>query len=111
MFAYLIVAIAAIAFPYRRKDIFAALPNVVKRRVARISLIALTGIITLVECIAGIYAIIAPTLSGGFLSLGPLLYSTLIPLGLGWVIYRIAYFYNKSKNTPFALGFKEIPPE
>ena len=109
--AYLIVAIAAIAFPYRRKDLFEAAPNIVKRRVAGIPLIALMGIITLIECIAGIYAIIAPTLSGGFLSLGPLLYSTLIPLGLGWVIYGIAYFYNKSKNTPFALRFKEIPPE
>lgn len=27
------------------------------------------------------------------------------------VIYGIAYYYNKSRNTAFAMRFREIPPE
>jgi amino acid transporter len=109
--AYLLVAIAAVAFPYRRKDLFQSSPSIVQKKVAGIPLIVIMGIITIVECIAGIYTVVSPAVSSGFVSLGPLLDSTLIPLGLGWVIYGIAYWYNKSKHTPIALRFKEIPPE
>lgn len=109
--AYLVVAIAAIVFPYRRKELFNSSPDIVKKRVGGIPIIVIMGVATLIECIAGIYSIVGPATSGGFISVGPLLYSTLIPLGFGWVIYGIAYYYNKSRNTPFALRFKEIPPE
>jgi hypothetical protein len=53
--AYLVVAIAAIAFPYRRKVLFESSPDIVKAT------------------------------RGGFISVGPLPFSALIPPGAGWV--------------------------
>jgi amino acid transporter len=109
--AYIVVAAAAVAFPYRRKDLFDSSPSIVKKKIAGVPLIVVMGVLTLIECFAGIYTVVGPAVSSGFISLQPLLISTMVPLGLGWVIYGIAYYYNKSRNTPFALRFKEIPPE
>jgi amino acid transporter len=109
--AYLVVAIAAIVFPWRRKDLFNAAPSITRSKIAGIPVIAIMGVLTVAECLAGIWAIIAPTLSGGFIAFGPVVYSSVIPLAFGWVIYGISYAYNRSKNTPFAMRFKEIPPE
>jgi amino acid transporter len=109
--AYLVVAMAAIVFPWRRKDIFAQSPKITQTKVLGLPLITIMGILMVIESVYAIWAIISPTLSGGFLSLGPVVYSSVIPLALGWVIYGISYAYNKAKKVPLELRFREIPPE
>ncbi len=109
--AYFVVAIAAIAFPFRRKDLFTRAPAITQTKVLGVPLLTIMGVFMAVESIYAIWAIISPSLSGGFLAFQPLIMSSVVPLIVGWIIYEISYFYNRSKRAMFELRFKEIPPE
>ncbi|MCD6591891.1 MAG: APC family permease [Thaumarchaeota archaeon] len=101
-------SLAAIVFPFRRKDIFEASPEIVKKRVGGIPLISILGVISLAITSFIIYATLTPTY-GGVLDPINLFYNMLIfPIGL--VIYFIASLYRRKTGLPLELSFKEIPP-
>ncbi|RLG07768.1 MAG: hypothetical protein DRN59_00550 [Thaumarchaeota archaeon] len=101
-------SLAAIVFPFRRKDIFEASPEIVKKRIGGIPLISIFGIISLAVASFIIYTTLVPTY-GGVLDPINLFYNMLIfPVGL--VIYFIASLYRRKTGLPLELSFKEIPP-
>ena len=101
-------SLAAIFFPYRRKDIFEASPEIVKKRVAGVPLITVLGIISLIVTSFIIYATLTPTF-GGVMDPINLFYNMLVfPIGL--VIYFIASLYRRKTGLPLELSFKELPP-
>jgi amino acid transporter len=109
--AYFVVSLAAIAFPFKRKDLFEKSPPLTQKKIFGVPLLTLVGIFTAAECVYAIWAIISPTLSGGFLAFEPLITSTAVPLIAGWIIYGFFYYYYRSSRADFELRFKEIPPE
>jgi len=102
-------SIAGIVFPYRRKDIFDASPEIVKKKVAGIPLISLFGIGTLLCSIYIAYASVAPAYMGTFQP-GYLGFSIGLMI-IGAIIYAIAWAYRKRTGLPLELTFREIPPE
>jgi amino acid transporter len=98
---WILVGVAAIVFPYRRKDIAGNLPGN--------RWLSVFGVLTVIAfSITFYYAATTP-------AIGPSTFSADIILGLifgsGLVVYAISYYYNKRKGLNLMLIGKEIPPE
>jgi amino acid transporter len=102
-------SIAGIIFPWRRKDIFDASPEIVKKKVLGLPLITIFGIGTLLCSIYIGYASVAPAYMGTF-NPGYLGFSITLMI-IGAIIYAIAWAYRKRTGLPLELTFREIPPE
>jgi len=105
-----IVAIAAIWFPWRRKDIFDASPPLVKKKIGPIPMISLFGILSLFVSIWVIVASLSPAAIAFFVT-PEYIIGMVITLIIGPVWYFIARFYWQSKGLPIHLAHKELPPE
>jgi APA family basic amino acid/polyamine antiporter len=108
---YVIASTAAIAFPWRRKDLFNAAPPLTRSKIGGIPVITIIGILSLAVCLYGIWAIASPTLAGGFLTFGPVVETPLLVIIPGAIVYGIIRAYYRSRGTSLMLRFKEIPPE
>jgi amino acid transporter len=105
-----ITGVSALVFPYVRKDMFDAAPELVKKKIAGIPLISLSGLISVILFSLILYSSFAlPAFSG---PVGP--YSTGFVVGIyaaGVVIYYIARSYRKRAGIDLDLLHKEVPPE
>jgi basic amino acid/polyamine antiporter, APA family len=105
-----LVAISAILFPYRRKDIFEKAPALVKKTVFNIPLLTWAGIFTLItQLVVVVVAFTIPAI-GGPVSMVSLLASLAVFL-LAFPLYLIPYYVNRSKGLDPSLAYKELPPE
>lgn len=109
--AFIFVALAAIVYPYRRKDLFEqASDPVAKKKYGGVPLITILGILTFVISIYVVYALVAPAIGG--VSFGTDLFEGIIPTFIiGVVIYVVAYAARRSQKVDLSLIAKEIPPE
>jgi amino acid transporter len=107
--ATMIVAVAAIVYPYRRKDIFDNADKISSRRVGGVPLITIFGLLTLVSSVIIVYSVIAPILTATF----PLvLVEGIIPsFIIGVILFVIAWIVRRSQGLDLSLLQKEIPPE
>jgi amino acid transporter len=104
-FGFIIPAIAAVVFPYLRRDMFQA--NFSTKRFV-LPVLSWLGLGTAVYLIYSTYLANA----SGSLPLDNLaaaLFGTIYSLGI--IVYVISYFWNKRRGLPLSLVFKEIPPE
>jgi len=104
-FGFIIPAIAAVLFPYVRRDMFEA--NFSTKRFG-LPLLSWLGLGTAAYLIYSTY--LAHT--SGSLPLDNLaawVFGTIYILGI--VVYVVSYFWNKRRGLPLSLVFKEIPPE
>lgn len=107
--AFLFVAVAAIVFPYRRKDLFANTPPPANKKIGGIPLITIVGVISFISSVIVIYALIKPVANGSF---SAVFFEGIIPTFIiGAVIYAIAFFIRKNQGINLGLIQKEIPPE
>jgi sterol desaturase/sphingolipid hydroxylase (fatty acid hydroxylase superfamily) len=111
-FAWAIVGVIGIVFPYtsRGKQIFDKSPELVKKRVAGIPLIAILGVLTFIISAAIEYYMLQPFLQGLASSLYIWITATMFIIP-SFVIYYISRAYHKSKHVPMELQFREIPPD
>ena len=107
IFGYMFPALAAIVFPYRKKDMYAS-SFIVKRTVAKIPVLSWLGILALVGLMVGMYGIMT---SGLYPLLLPDYIFYAFTYGLGIVIFVAAYIARRNSGLPLELSFKEIPPE
>jgi amino acid transporter len=106
----IVVALAAIIFPYRRKDIFDKAPELVRRQIFGIPLLVWSGIFTLLsQALVAFVAFTTPAI-GGAVTMVSLL-SSLAVFILAFPIYLIPYFINKNRGLDSSLAYKELPPE
>jgi APA family basic amino acid/polyamine antiporter len=107
--ATMIVAVAAIVYPYRRRDIFDNADKISSRRVGGVPLVTIFGLLTLVSSVVIVYSVIAPILTATF----PLvLVEGIIPsFIIGVILFVIAWVVRKSQGLDLSLLQKEIPPE
>jgi len=100
-----LVALAALLFPFLKKDLFEASP--IRWRVAGVPVISIVGLITIVldTFTAYNYA----TNAGFGTNADVSLYLVFGSWVVGLLAYFVAWGYQKSKGTDLSLMFKEIP--
>ena len=112
-FGWIFLSIAAIAFPYRRKDIWEKAPAITRQSFMNIPWIVIAGVAGLIISLITVYFTIVPALNppsenygwkGLSVSFG---FYMLLPI----VLYYIAVASNKRRGTAFERRFKEIPPD
>ena len=106
---WIILGIAGMVYPYRRKELFEAGPPATQRRIAGIPVISILGFLTLVVSVGTEWAVGQPFFKGDasgsqYLTV---LGMAIIPV----IIYVIAHFYHKSRGIPIKLQFSQVPPE
>jgi amino acid transporter len=105
-----IVGVAAMLFPFRRKDLFNNSVAVARKKVGGVPIITILGLGTLITGIALAIASINPTYSGAPLSV-PLLFVQVFLFGMGLVIYYLSVFIRKRQGIDLPSTFREMPPE
>jgi len=108
--AFILVAFAAIIFPYRREDLFESADPIAKKRLAGVPLLSITGVLSIITSIIVVYAVILPEI--GTTSFFSVLVEGIIPTFIiGAIIYAIAYVARRGQGVNLSLMGKEIPPE
>jgi len=108
--AFWITSWAAILLPYRRKELFEAAPEIVRKKVFGVPLIVIAGILNMfLFTLVLISSFMLPAFSGP-VGLGATLFVVGIYLS-GIIIYYIAYAYRKTKGIDLNMLYKELPPE
>jgi len=105
---FIIVALAAIAYPYMRKDLFESAHPLSKKKIAGVPFISLMGVLSFIVSIVVIYAILLPAIG----NVGSVLLTGIVPtFALGAVIYAIAWAARRKQGIDLSMLQKQIPPE
>jgi amino acid transporter len=109
MIMQIIASIAAIIFPYVRKDLWERSPPIVRAKVGPVPILSMLAVVAIVLSAYLGYASISPAFVG---DLDPSILTFTIGLFLvGIIIYFISSAYHRRVGIPLELSFKEIPPE
>jgi amino acid transporter len=105
---FLIVAVAAIAYPYMRKDIFESAHPLSRKKIAGVPLISIVGVLSFIVSIVVIYAILLPAIG----DVASVLLTGILPtFVVGAVLYAIAWGVRRSQGIDLNMLQKQIPPE
>ncbi len=107
---FLIVSLAAIAYPYRKKDVFEASDPTARMKIGGVPFITILGAISFVISLVTIYAILLPQI-GGATFLSDLFYGIFLTFLIGAIFYAIAFVARRRQGINLALLQREIPPE
>jgi APA family basic amino acid/polyamine antiporter len=107
---WIVPGIAAIVFPFRRKEIYRASPSITKKEIAGIPVVSICGVLlVIVMTWALVYGYLTPAFSGPTLPL-----AIAVTAGIfitGPIVFYIARAIRKSQGIDLDLVFKEVPPE
>jgi amino acid transporter len=106
---WIVLGIAGIVYPYRRKELFEAGPPATQKRIAGIPVISILGFLTLAVSIGTEWAVGQPFFKGD--ASASQYITVLVMAAIPVVIYVIAHFYHKSKGIPIKVQFSQVPPE
>jgi amino acid transporter len=107
---YAVTSIAAIVFPFWRKDLFDASPGIVRKKIGGLPVITICGLVNGAFFVL-LFAtgLMSPMFSG---PIGPSAYAWLVgTLLLGAVAYYAIRAYRNRQGINIDLLWKEIPPE
>jgi len=104
---FIIVAIAAIVFPFRLKQVYKGSPA--DKSIAGIPLISIVGVVALAFYLLLEYFYVSNPLYGA--NIAAVYEAIAISIGLPIIIYVASYYHNKSRGIDMGLAFKSIPPE
>ncbi|HLA17237.1 MAG TPA: APC family permease [Candidatus Limnocylindrales bacterium] len=120
--SFIFVSIAAIFFPYRRRELWASSP--VSWTVAGLPVISIVGVLSLIACLVAEWCYLSDPLSGvGVLANGFFgedgaptkdFVRLLIAAGTvvsGWVVYEVSRWYRSRQGVQLDRAFAEIPVE
>jgi amino acid transporter len=109
--AFIFVSVAAIVYPYRRKDLFeSASDEGAKKKLGGLPLMTILGILSFIISVYVVYALVSPSIGGA--TFGSVLEEGIIPtFVLGIVVFVIAYVVRRSQGVNLNLITREIPPE
>ena len=112
-FGWIFLSIAAIAFPWRRKDIWDKAPEITRQKIFNIPWIVIAGVAGLIISIVAVYFSIIPAFTGDAINYSwpGLAFSFGFYMILPIILYFIAVSMNKRRGTAFERRFKEIPPD
>jgi APA family basic amino acid/polyamine antiporter len=108
--AFWITSFAAILLPYRKRDLFEAAPDMVKRRVFGVPLITIAGVVNLVLFTIILYSSFTlPAFAGPVGTIAVAFVLGIYVVGL--VIYFVAAAIRRQQGVDLNLLYSEIPPE
>jgi amino acid transporter len=107
LLTFMVVALTAIWFPFRRKRLYEASP--IKRSLAGIPILAVVGVAALAVYVLFFYPLATNDTLGANSTTGWV--ATAIIAGIGILIYPISYVINKARGVDLGLAFRELPPE
>jgi len=120
--SFIIVSVAAILFPYRRRDVWASSP--VAQVVGGVPVITIVGVLSLIACLIAEWAYLSDPLSGvgvltnGFFGEDGAPTKDLVRLVVaaatvlsGLVIYEVSRWYRSRSGIRLDATFREIPVE
>lgn len=107
--AWIVLGIAGIVFPYRRRELFEAGPPAAQRRIGGIPVVTILGAVTLIVSLLVEWAVLRPFFNGdvSWAQLKTVGVMAAIPV----VIYVVAHYYHKSRGLPLSVQFSQVPPE
>jgi basic amino acid/polyamine antiporter, APA family len=109
LIVWVVVGLSAIILPYRRKEIFNAAPEIVRRKILGISSISLIGVLAVLMSAGVAIATLLPSYSG---PTNPAYLADMLGAWLfGIPIYYISRYIRRRQGIRIDLAFKEIPPE
>ena len=107
--AMFIACIAAVVFPYHRKDLFQASPSFVQKKIGGLPVITLLGILGMISSAYLAYASMVPAVAG---AINPdYIYAMVAIFFVPLIIYYGTRAYEKSRGVPIDVAHKELPPE
>lgn len=107
--AMFIACIAAVVFPYHRKDLFQSSPSFVQKKIGGLPVITLLGILGMISSAYLAYASMVPAIAG---AINPAyIYAMIAIFFVPIVIYYGTRAYEKSRGVPIDVAHKELPPE
>jgi len=107
---FLVPSIAAMVFPFRRKELFQGAPDITKKKIAGIPLVSISGAILFVLLmVAIVYGYLTPAFSGPTTLPAILISSGFFIVGL--VIFFVVRAYRRSRGIDMDRIYREIPPE
>jgi hypothetical protein len=105
----MVVAIAAIVFPLRRRALYDAAALPIRRYIGRVPVFSLIALAAL-----GVYALFFYPLATRS-ALGANTHdgwvATIVIIAVGLAVYPISYVINRMRGIDLGLAFKELPPE
>jgi amino acid transporter len=112
-FGWIFLSIAAIIFPWRRRDIYDKSPALVRQSVGGIPVIVIAGVLGLIISLAAVYFTFVPAIIGSSITmqLPPLLVSFGFYMILPIILYFVAVSVNKKRGVSLEKRFREIPPD
>jgi amino acid transporter len=112
-FGWIFLSIAAIIFPWKRKDIWEKSPAITRQKLFGVPAIVVAGVFGLIVSVAAVYFTLVPSILGSsiILQLPALLVSFGFYMVLPIVLYFIAIYINKQRGIPIEKRFKVIPPD
>ncbi len=110
MVGWFILGIAAMVFPYVRKDIYEKSPQIVQSKLLGLPVITILGFVGMIVSAVTVYATFltgtTPTMNTKNLA-----YTALFFVILPIIIYFIATTWHRSRGVPMDKRFKTIPPD
>lgn len=112
-FGWIFLSIAAIIFPWRRRDIWEKSPAITRQSVFGIPWIVIAGVAGLIISVMAVYFTFVPSILGTSITmqLPALLVSFGFYMILPIILYFVAVMINKQRGVSLEKRFKEIPPD
>jgi amino acid transporter len=104
---FIVVAIAGILFPFRRRDLWEASP--INQRIAGIATISIVGVLAAIVYVIFLYPLLTNSALGANATVGLVAMVVIIVIPL--VLYPISYLLNKRNGVDLGLAFQSLPPE
>jgi APA family basic amino acid/polyamine antiporter len=107
MLVFAVISLSAIIYPFNRKDIFEISHPVAKTRIAGLPVISLIGVLSFIESLAAVYALLQPAL----LNLANIIVEGIIPTWIaGIVVYAVSWSIRRRQGIDLGLAMREVPP-
>jgi hypothetical protein len=108
--AFIFVGLAAVVFPYRRKDLYKNAPEAVRAQFMGVPVMVICGVVTMITWAFVLYAAFTATQFGLQITTTAMLEAFAVPV-IAIVWYLIAMSVRRSQGVDMNRVFTEIPPE
>jgi amino acid transporter len=106
----LIIMVAAIVFPFRKKEMFQTAPSFTTKKILGFPLVSIMGIIALIYLAYTLYGTLTNPAIGGPIYLPSIEFMVGL-LAFAPILYWISVLYHRRQGIDIRLAFKQIPPE
>jgi APA family basic amino acid/polyamine antiporter len=108
--AFIFVGLAAIAFPYRRKDLYQNAPEAVRKKIFGVPLIVIAGVVMTLSWLFVLVAAFTATQFGLSVTPTAMIEAFAVPI-IAIIWYFVAIGIRRSQGMDMSKVFSEIPPE